>query len=213
MRWMHPIPPCGRCNRRGYMIQVESLVGSARTQALPALAELRIRVFREWPYLYDGSLSYEQGYLEKFSASDDALIVVARDRAEIVGVSTASPLVGHADAFAAPFEHFGFDPLRVFYFGESVLLSQYRGSGIGKLFFEHREQHARALGAYDCIAFCAVIRSPDDVRCPSDYRPLDGFWRNFGFEKMEGLTTEFPWKEPDTAEQVSHVMQFWGKKL
>ncbi|MEQ9825882.1 MAG: GNAT family N-acetyltransferase [Puniceicoccaceae bacterium] len=195
------------------MIRVESLVGPERSQALPALAELRIRVFREWPYLYEGSLEYEQRYLEKFSAAEDSLIVVARDGAVIVGASTASPLVGHADAFAAPFEQRGMDRDRIFYFGESVLLPAYRGSGIGHAFFDHREQHARSLGTFDWLTFCAVVRPEEDERMPDDYRTLDGFWRKRGFEKMEGLTTDFSWKEPGSSHEVSHVMQFWGKRL
>jgi len=194
-------------------IQVEALVGKDRGNALSALAELRIEVFREWPYLYDGSLDYEQAYLQKFSEAADSLIVVARDGGRIVGASTASPLVGHADAFATPFEAIGFDPARVFYFGESVLLPEYRGCGIGKLFFDHRERHARELRSFDLMTFCAVVRSQDDPRRPAHYRPLDAFWRKRGFEKMERLTTDFSWKEPEQSEEVRHRMQFWGKSI
>ncbi len=41
----------------------------------------------------------------------------------------------------------GYDPAEVFYLGESVLLSEYCGRGIGVRFFEQREAHARALAS------------------------------------------------------------------
>lgn len=195
------------------MIKVEPLSGEAKAQAMPALAELRIKVFREWPYLYDGSLEYEADYLEKFSEADDSLIVVAWDRDKIVGASTASPLMGHASAFAEPFEGRGYDPEKIFYFGESVLLPDYRGHGIGHAFFDHREQFARQLGGFELMTFCAVERDADDPRRARSYRSLDSFWKKRGFQRLEGLTAHLGWKEPEIVEEVDHVMQFWGKGL
>ncbi len=189
------------------------LKGSEMAPVLPALAELRIRVFRDWPYLYDGSLEYEAQYLRKFSSDPHAFIAIAKDGENIVGASTASPLLGHADAFAAPFSERGFDPARVFYFGESVLLPQYRGRGLGHKFFEAREEHARNLGRFDIAAFCGVVRDQSDPRKPADYAPLDPFWKKRGFEKAEGFTTSFSWKEELEGDEIAHPMQFWIKKL
>ena len=44
-------------------LDVKSLVGEEMKAVLPDLARLRIIVFRDWPYLYDGTLEYEQEYL------------------------------------------------------------------------------------------------------------------------------------------------------
>ncbi|MBU6235706.1 MAG: GNAT family N-acetyltransferase [Alphaproteobacteria bacterium] len=195
------------------MIDVRTLAGDELRAALPALAGLRIRVFREWPYLYDGTLEYEAGYLKKFAEAAGAVVVVARDGDTVVGASTASPLLGHADAFAKPFAERGHDPACVFYFGESVLLPEYRGHGIGVQFFERREAAARKNGLFDIATFCAVVRDSNDARKPSGYVPLDAFWRKRGFEKAAGLTTDFSWKEPHQDADVNHTMQFWVKPL
>ena len=85
-------------------IKVETLSGEALQYALPSLATLRINVFRAYPYLYDGSLAYEQRYLEKFKSTAGSVIVAAFDGDHIVGCATASPLLGHADDFAGPFK-------------------------------------------------------------------------------------------------------------
>lgn len=44
-------------------IEVRSLTGPALEAALDDVARLRIAVFRDWPYLYDGTLEYERAYL------------------------------------------------------------------------------------------------------------------------------------------------------
>ena len=51
---------------------VRSLTGANMEQALPALARLRISVFRSFPYLYAGTEDYEQDYLRSFGTALDA---------------------------------------------------------------------------------------------------------------------------------------------
>jgi GNAT superfamily N-acetyltransferase len=194
-------------------MEVLALTGQELGPVLPALAELRIRVFRDWPYLYDGTLEYEASYLRKFAAAKDALVVVVLESDKIVGASTATPLLGHADEFAKPFAEQGYDAGKVFYFGESVLLPEYRGRGLGHAFFDVRESHARRSGSFEIAAFCAVVRQASDPRAPPSYHPLDAFWNKRGYFKKEGLITTFPWKEFGCEEDVLHPMQYWVKRL
>ena len=60
-------------------LDVKSLAGEEIRSVLPALARLRIVVFRDWPYLYDGTLEYEEKYLAKLAAAPGAVCIVARD--------------------------------------------------------------------------------------------------------------------------------------
>ena len=92
----------GRRGRR-MTVRVEPLAGEALARGLPALARLRIAVFRDWPYLYDGTLDHEQTYLAKLAAAPGAVIVAACDGDEIVGCATAAPLAEVEGEFAAPF--------------------------------------------------------------------------------------------------------------
>ena len=103
-------------------IEVTSLTGDEIKPVLPALAKLRIIVFRDWPYLYDGTIEYEEKYLAKFAAAKGAVCVVARDGDEVVGASTGAPMIEHADEFAAPFEKAGYDLSKIFYCGESDII-------------------------------------------------------------------------------------------
>jgi GNAT superfamily N-acetyltransferase len=193
-------------------VDVRPLSGAELQAALGDLAALRIAVFAAFPYLYAGSVDYEAEYLAEFTASSDAVLVAAFDGARIVGAATASPLI-HQDAYIRdPFVRQGFDPASVFYFGESVLLGEYRGQGIGHMFFDAREAAAHAWGA-KFASFCAVIRPADHPARPADYVPLDAFWARRGYAPVPGLTGEFSWAEHGEAEESPKPMQFWMRQL
>lgn len=177
------------------------------------IARLRIAVFREWPYLYDGDLAYERDYLSTYLASSSSVLVVAEDGGCLVGASTAVPLADEAEDFQAPYAAAGFDPSAVFYFGESVLLPEYRGRGLGHQFFDAREQHARALGGFAWTSFCAVIRSAEDPRCPAAYRPLDGFWSARGYRKRSDIVTSIAWKEIGEVVATDKQLVAWLRPL
>lgn len=194
-------------------IRVAPLTGRDTAGALPALARLRIQVFRDWPYIYDGSLAYEEKYLAKLAAAEGAIVVAASDGDEIVGCATAAPMAEVESAFSEPFRAHGLDIARIFYCGESVLLPAYRGRGLGHAFFDHREARARALGGYTHVAFCAVVRPQDHPLRPKSYAPLDAFWARRGYAKVDGLTCRFAWKDIDRPDETEKLMQFWMRAL
>ncbi len=199
-------------------VRIETLSGPALAQGIDAVARLRMSVFREWPYLYEGDLSYEADYLATFSQGAGSIIVAAIDVDEIVGAATGSPLAEHTEEFGPLFVEHGLDPATIFYCGESVLLDGYRGQGIGHAFFDHREGHARTLrddGSHPFTqsTFCGVVRSENDPRCPADYRPLDGFWEKRGYRKVPGLVGHYDWREVGDTAETRKDMQFWMREL
>ncbi|MCS6878105.1 MAG: GNAT family N-acetyltransferase [Geminicoccaceae bacterium] len=197
----------------GSEIRIERLTGEAIRRHLPAIARLRILVFREWPYLYDGDEDYERRYLERYVTEPRAVVVGAFDGDELVGASTALPLSAEPPELTEPVARAGLPVEKTFYFGESVLLRPYRGRGIGVRFFLEREDHARSFGEYEYACFCGVIRDPNDPRKPADYVPLDAFWRKRGYTMLEGAVGTIPWKEIGEAEETPKRLQFWYKKL
>lgn len=193
-------------------LRVASLTGAALAAALPALAGLRIAVFRAWPYLYDGDAAYEQRYLAAYAASPGAVVVGAYDGDALVGAATGAPMEDHAAEFAAPFQAAGYDLAQIFYCAESVLLPQYRGRGLGHAFFDHREAQARALGR-KLSCFSSVVRPEDHPARPADYAPLDPFWRKRGYVPAPGLVANYRWKELGDPVETDHPMQFWLRTL
>ena len=189
-------------------VSVRPLIAGEIEAALPALGALRIAVFREWPYLYEGSEAYERDYVRAFAEAPDAVLVAAFDGDAIVGAATASPMAAQDAEVLACFP----EPAGHFYFGESVLLPEYRGRGIGHAFFDRREAHAKACGA-KIAAFCGVVRRDDHPLRPGDFRPLDAFWRGRGYAPVAGMIATYSWKDIDQPAETPHPMQFWTRAL
>ncbi len=192
-------------------LEIRALSGGALEEALDDVARLRIAVFREYPYLYDGDLDYERRYLESYR-TPSAIVVAAFDEGRLVGAATGTAMADHADDFAAPFADRPEPLSEIFYCAESVLLPDYRGQGVGHAFFDAREAHARALG-YRYSAFCAVIRPDDHPARPPGYAPLDPFWRKRGYAPLPGVIAHFRWREIGAAEETDHALQFWMRAL
>jgi GNAT superfamily N-acetyltransferase len=193
-------------------MRVEVLTGSMLDSALEDVARLRISVFRDFPYLYDGNLAYEREYLQKYRTSRQAVLVGAFDGDILVGAATGTPMQDHAEDFATAFAQTGLDLNTVFYCAESVLLPQYRGRGIGHRFFDLREAHARDLGKSVC-AFCAVVRPDDHPLRPSAYAPLDPFWLRRGYVPLDGVKARFDWKDVGQDKSTRKTLQFWSRNL
>lgn len=194
-------------------MKTRALTGEDLERALPALAALRIEVFRAFPYLYAGSPAYEVRYLRDFAAAKDSFIVAAEtDTGEIAGCATGSALTGHHAEFSGPLVQAGFPLSSTFYFGESVLLPGFRGQGLGHAFFDAREAHAKARG-YKRACFCAVERAKDHPARPAGYSPLDAFWTKRGYRKLDGLETEFAWPVAPGGPNELHPMGYWMREL
>lgn len=193
-------------------VTVRPLTGEELARYLPDVARLRMQVFRDWPYLYDGSFAYERRYLESYRDSAGAILVGAFDGDTLVGAATGTPMEDHADDFGRAFAGTELVPGDIFYCAESVLLPAYRGRGIGHAFFDAREEHARKLGRA-VSAFCAVRRPADHPARPAGHAPLDPFWRKRGYTPMAGVVAEFAWRDLGCAEETAKPMQFWSKAL
>ena len=58
---------------------IELLHGRDIEPHIDEVARLRIAVFRDFPYLYDGTVEYEADYLSTYVRSADSLCVLVRD--------------------------------------------------------------------------------------------------------------------------------------
>ena len=197
----------------GDVVHIACVRGPDIGPYLDDVAHLRIGVFRDYPYLYDGDPAYEARYLRTYTRTADSLFVLAIDGDRVVGASTCLPLAQEEAAFQQPFLERGMAVEDVFYCGESVLLPEYRGHGIGHRFFDEREAHARRLGGFRWMAFAAVDRPADDARRPAGVRSNDTFWEARGYRRQPGMTMHLAWKEIGEAEESRKPLTFWLRSL
>lgn len=193
-------------------LRFETRTGAEIAGVIDGLAALRIRVFHDWPYLYDGDLDYERRYLHGYADNPRAIVVAAWSGDALVGASTGLPLTEADAEFPAAFADSAHDPAQIFYCAESVLLADFRGQGAGHRFFDAREDHAQHLG-FAASAFCSVTRAPDHPARPDSYHPLDSFWRKRGYTPLPGITARFHWRDLGDITESEKTLQFWMRKL
>ena len=194
------------------MFEVRALTGPELEAHLEDEAQLRIAVFADWPYLYDGTLAYEREYLKTYRNNPGALLVGAFADGSLVGASTSTLMEDHAEAFSEPLRKIGLPVTEILYGAESVVLPAYRGQGLGHRFFDLREAHAAALGRR-YVAFCSVVRTADHPMRPESYRTNDAFWRGRGYAPLPGVLAEFSWKDLGDRGESVKPLQFWMRKL
>ncbi|NJL76544.1 MAG: GNAT family N-acetyltransferase [Saprospiraceae bacterium] len=195
------------------MIIIKSFTGSIEEEYIIELAKLRMEVFKDFPYLYEGSMDYEKAYLKIYNHSQDRIIVIAFDGQNIVGASTGIPMEFETDNVKKPWLEQNFDTEKIFYYGESVLLKAYRGRGIGVQFFKHRENWVKELNRFNLITFCGVVRPSNHPLKPDDYHPLDDFWEKRGFVKTKNLVCRMNWKDINEETESQKLLHFWYKNL
>ena len=177
------------------------------------LANLRITVFRDFPYLYEGHIDYERDYIQTYLEAECSFLFAVYDKDKMVGASTCIPLLDETEEVKEPFIKGGFDLGSIFYFGESVLLSAYRGRGLGHRFFDEREAHAISFGTYQTACFCSVQRPDNHPARPADYRPNDVFWTKRGYKQQPNLQSSFEWLDVGDDKSTFKPMVYWMKSL
>lgn len=177
------------------------------------LAQLRITVFRAFPYLYEGSIDYEKEYLKVYAESENAFLFAVYDETKMVGATTCIPLIDETPEVQEPFINAGIALESVFYFGESILLPDYRGLGVGHRFFDEREAHARSFGTCKITSFCSVVRPDNHPLKTINYKPLDEFWQKRGYRKELSLKSKFEWLDIGEHQPTQKEMIYWTKKI
>lgn len=188
-------------------------VGDQVSAYIDDLARLRITVFKEFPYLYEGSYVYEQNYLSIYTQSKKSLVILAVHNDQVIGTSTCIPMQDESKEFQSCFIEKNIDMTKVFYFGESIILKEFRGQKIGHQFFKLREQHAQEhMPGLNYTSFCAVDRKQDHPLRPANYKPLDSFWQRMGYEKQNEMKVYYKWKDIDKEHEDSKAMTVWLKQ-
>jgi len=194
-------------------MEFQVVTGHQFTQHINAIAHLRIAIFKEYPYLYDGKLADEATYLKSYAASKNTLLIIAKDQGKIVGAITGIPLAETDEIFRMPFEKYHFSVHSIFYLGEILLFKEYRGKGVGYKMYKMLEDLVRKNKQYEKIAIAEVLRDENDPRKPHNYVSVHKLWERLGFIEHPELIVQIPYKEIDSEKKVPHSLIFSFKDL
>ena len=188
------------------------LQGPAANAYVEQIAMLRLAIFKEYPYLYDGRMENELEYLQHYAKSDESVVIIASSHDELAGAVTAIPLRCESSELISPFAATQYPIERIFYIGELLFYPNHRNKGLGTRLLSHIVQHVLSLDTYDYLTCATVMRPDAHPLRPEGYVPIERFLHRNQFERLQGVTTQFAWKETDGIRR-DHEMQFWIKAL
>lgn len=189
------------------------LIGNDIIEGIDEIARLRIDIFAEYPYLYDGCVSYEVESLSKFANIKQSFMVVMKDKGHIIGLLTGLPLAHEQPAVRRPFTNSMYPLNSTFYFSEVLMYPAYRGNGFASKLFKLAEQYVSQLCTYMYIALANVVREANHLKRPSAYRPLDGMWQHFGYKPLANHICIMDWQEHGDDHETAKPLMFWIKSL
>ena len=193
-------------------IKIKTLHGKEIIPYIHQVAKLRIAIFRNYPYLYEGTLSYEERYLRFYSQTEGSILVIAEDHDQIAGAVTGLPLVESMEEIRQVFMDKGILCEQIFYLGEILLLPEYRNQKIGYGMYREFEQAVKNKGVFKELALCEILREENDIKKPIGYKSLDNFWQRQHFVKQRDMVAYFSWREIGALEETKHPMVFWIKR-
>jgi hypothetical protein len=191
---------------------MEILQGKQIIPYVKDIAMLRLTAFREYPYLYEGTMEGEKNYLKIYTDAEDGIAVIAKDQGKIIGAITGLPLKDAPDMFSSIFKQHQIPLDPIFYLGEIVLLKQYRGKRIAFLIGATFEKQVKKMGRYKQLAICEIKRAEDDPKRPADYIPSTTV-TNKKFIEQPDLVSTFSWKEIGDRKETAHRMVYFLRDL
>lgn len=195
------------------MISIEVLKGKELVSNIPELARLRLTVFCEYPYLYEGDPILEKTYLSRFASSRDAFFVIAKVDNQVVGALSGLPLDATQKEIRDALHQPGIEIGEYYALSEIVLLKEHRNKKIGSMLYEQFEDQLLKMKRYKKVVLWQIVRAQDDVRRPKDYFSLDNFWRKRGFVKHPEWICYIDWKEILEEKASAHRFEFWVKEI
>lgn len=198
----------------GYHIRL--LMGDAIQEIIPFVITQRIDQYREYPYLYEGSIEEETESLRIFAQLPQSAVAVAYHEDKPVGFITGTPLIGYGHHFEGSiqaFENDGKNPKDYYYFADVLILPEHQGKSLATRLFEIFEAHCRNLG-FPYISFVSESHAEHPLK-PADYKEVDLIWQHFGYQKTN-IVIYISWntiQSNDPSQDQAHELPYWIKML
>jgi len=193
-------------------LYMKVLSGPDAREYFEDIAQIRISLFSEYPYLYEGTIEHEKEYLETYFKSSCALILLVFDGQKIVGFSNSIALSEESEEMKTPFIEHKLNLSEYLYIGEVMIYKPYRNKKILRKFLEFHENTALTQG-YSHMIFMTVERPDNHPARPDNHRLLDPVWKHFGYQQIPGLQIHFMWPQVDTNQDTENTLAIWQKNI
>lgn len=199
------------------MMDINIYCGVKLKKYIDTVSMLRIKIFKEFPYLYEGELNYERSYLEGYCQDPYSMLAVALINGNVVGVSTGIPLLSSSTIISDAkkvFSQKNVDINDYYYYGEVMILPEFRGQGIIKKLYSAQDELIKTWG-FNHVSILTVVRENNHPLKPRGYKSSDKMWRYLGFIR-NNLTIQYSWPtlQPDNSvKDTINTLEFWTKSF
>ncbi|HLC06649.1 MAG TPA: GNAT family N-acetyltransferase [Candidatus Babeliales bacterium] len=207
------IIPCE--NPNPYSIKV--LTQDELKTLLPFVAQLRVNIFRNYPYLYDGNIAEEMDNLEKYAQHNNSALAIAYYNENPVGFLCGSDLIHYSVHFensvADLFKGVDLNIENYYYCADIIILPEHRGKYLAPQLFDAIENYAQQKG-YTACCFITEHHENHPLK-PRDHKSLVPLWNSLNYKKS-ALITYASWQTHQvdgTIKLEQHPLIFWLKNL
>lgn len=184
---------------------------------LPFVAQLRVDIFKNYPYLYDGDIQEEMDDLQKYAQDDNSALAIAYRNDTPIGFLGGSDLTAYSWHFenSVPdmFKNAGLNPQEYYYFTDVIILPEHRGNGLSPQLFKALEKYAQNKGSNGS---CFITEHHENHPLkPDNHKSLVPLWNGLNYKKSTLITyASWPTHQADgTIKQERHPLVFWFKNL
>lgn len=198
-------------------LKIEIHTGCDSANYIETISQLRVNMFREYPYLYVGDVGQDKSYLQGYAEDKQAMIAIAKVDGIFAGASTGIPLNSDSAIVAkikCVFEKANINIEDYYYFGEVFVLPEFRGLGITTQLFSAQDALIKSWGFKHACGL-TIVRENNHPLKPTDYKSPDSMWEHLGFRKNK-LTAVFKWptvQADSSIKDADNTVEFWAKKL
>lgn len=196
--------------------RIEVFKGHETAPYIQKLAEMRLKEFAQFPYLYKGTLEDELPYINVYTQEPQAILVSAFQGNELVGLFSGMPLETFAPfvkSWADKMKEEGFETQKFFYAGELMIESHFRKQGLGSQLMNRLIQEAKQMG-FKAMMCVTSIRSLNHPLRPKAYFDSDTIWGKYGLVKTPIVfTAPYPTHQADgTVKTEQNELACWIKQ-
>ena len=196
-------------------IYIKTFRGESITPYIKDITELCITIYREYPYLYEGTEEEYLPFIEHYTCSNYGIACLLFDNTKPIGVAIGMPMDEMREKYKKPF--INARPQEnceeLFYLGEFLLLNDYRDQGFGKQMYLELERLVKENPKLKKICFCKFDETDQGPLMPENYKALDHFWEKLEFDKCDDLTVTVYWRNIYSEEDSPHKLMHWLKTL
>ena len=191
--------------------------GNELEELIPEIAKARLELFKEFPYLYEGTYENELKYLTDFVKNPKSIILTAHEADKLIAFVTATAVESGFDlteAIKDLMQKEDIDTSKYFYISEMMVYPEFRSFELQNKLKKDIENYAKE-NSYTKVCFLSVFRENDHPLRPEGYKEISRLWK-FNKNHKTDISTEFEWntvQKDSESKLMNNRLDLWEKKL